>query len=137
MCLPCAERVILSASEGPPQCPISRAASSFSARHRFFFVLALAGYTFLETVLETHLLQPSKKGTPDGVPFRIPAYPLILWSCQPCLIMFRDGLTSILSQFPGLGHQIQRLDHVGVVFGLHAHAFLLTKCSHEEFALNA
>ncbi|SRR6266568_1047512 len=51
MCVPCAERVILSASEGPQQCPSLPCGLKLFSPPSILLFLALAGYTFLETAL--------------------------------------------------------------------------------------
>src|SRR6266702_1275295 len=51
MCVPCAERVILSASEGPQQCPSLPCVLKLFSPPSILLFLALAGYKFLETVL--------------------------------------------------------------------------------------
>src|SRR6266568_5204355 len=53
MCLPRAERVILSASEGPQQCRSLPCGLKLFSPPSILLFLALAGYNFLETVLRT------------------------------------------------------------------------------------
>src|SRR6266568_8902975 len=65
MCLPGAERVILSASEGPQQCPSFPCGLKFFSPPSILLFLAPAGYTFLESALEltshAHAKTPSRR----------------------------------------------------------------------------
>src|SRR6266568_7219516 len=54
MCLPGAERVILSSSEGPQQCPSLPCGLKFFSPPSILLFLAPAGYTFPESALKPY-----------------------------------------------------------------------------------
>src|SRR6266567_7437101 len=71
MCVPCAERVILSASEGPPQCPSLPCGLKLFSPPSILLFLAPARYTFLETVLVARKFSPRLRSLATRSPQRL------------------------------------------------------------------